>query len=65
MIGSLKRTSKIWSAHYQNNPAAIAAYSNTQRTSANGELLDEFFSREFDVRVSKARQLHANSLGAI
>ncbi|MGA1071996.1 MAG: glycosyltransferase [Pseudohongiellaceae bacterium] len=32
-----------------NNPAAIAAYSNTQRTSANGELLDEFFSREFDV----------------
>ena len=32
-----------------NNRTAIAAYSNTQRTSASGELLDEFFSREFDV----------------
>ena len=33
----------------QNNPAAVAAYSTTQRTSASGELLDEFFSREFDL----------------
>ena len=33
----------------QSSPTSIAVYSTTQRTTASGELLDEFFARDFDI----------------
>jgi len=33
----------------QSNPTSIAVYSTTQRTTPSGELLDEFFARDFDI----------------
>ena len=33
----------------QSSPTSIAVYSTTQRTTAIGELLDEFFARDFDI----------------
>ena len=33
----------------QSSPTSIAVYSSTQRTTPNGELLDEFFARDFDI----------------
>ncbi|MDO7639476.1 MAG: glycosyltransferase, partial [OM182 bacterium] len=33
----------------QSSPTSIAVYSTTQRTTPSGELLDEFFARDFDI----------------
>ncbi|MDB2483370.1 glycosyltransferase [Gammaproteobacteria bacterium] len=33
----------------QSSPTSVAVYSSTQRTTPNGELLDEFFARDFDI----------------
>jgi GT2 family glycosyltransferase/glycosyltransferase involved in cell wall biosynthesis len=33
----------------QSSPTSIAVYSSTQRTTPSGELLDEFFARDFDI----------------